>query len=78
MSEPFHLTQILTQHRLSTDLNSQMRRIDLFCKLAGPLAIALIDGFSTKVAILATLVLNVMSIITEYHAIAKARSRHIH
>jgi len=27
-------------------LDSQMRRIDLFCKLVGPLAIALVDGFS--------------------------------
>ncbi|KAF8531418.1 Ferroporti-1 [Gautieria morchelliformis] len=52
-------------------LNSQMRRIDLFCKLAGPLAIALIEGVSTTMAILVTLGLNVSSVIVEYYGIAK-------
>jgi len=33
-------------------LNARMRRIDLFCKLFGPLAISLIDGASTIVAML--------------------------
>lgn len=53
------------------DLNSQMRRIDLFCKLVGPLAIALVDGFSTQVAILVTLTLSMISVGVEYLAIAK-------
>ena len=48
-----------------------MRRIDLFCKLVGPFAISVLDGISTKVAILATLLLNVTSAIIEYYAIAK-------
>jgi iron-regulated transporter 1 len=47
-----------------------MRRIDLFCKLVSPLAIALIDGVSTKVAILAVLASNVASIAVEYALIA--------
>ncbi|KAG6830995.1 hypothetical protein H0H92_013467 [Tricholoma furcatifolium] len=41
-------------------LNSQMRRIDLFCKLMGPLIIALIDGISTQIAILSTLGLTLL------------------
>jgi solute carrier family 40 (iron-regulated transporter), member 1 len=48
-----------------------MRRIDLFCKLVGPLVIALIDGFSTEMAILITLGWNVTSVAIEYYAIAK-------
>jgi iron-regulated transporter 1 len=47
-----------------------MRRIDLFCKLVGPLVIALIDGLSTEIAIMVTLGLNVTSIVVEYYAIA--------
>ncbi|KAF8641181.1 hypothetical protein AX17_000816 [Amanita inopinata Kibby_2008] len=52
-------------------LNSQMRRIDLFCKLMGPFAISLLDGLSTRTAILATLSLNVAPVAIEYYAIAK-------
>ncbi|OQN95430.1 hypothetical protein B0A48_18487 [Cryoendolithus antarcticus] len=50
-------------------LNARMRRIDLVCKLAGPLLIALIDGASTTVAIWLTLGLNVVSLPIEYYAI---------
>lgn len=53
------------------ELNSQMRRIDLFCKLVGPLAIAIIDGFSTTLAILVTLAMTCLSVAIEYFAIAK-------
>ncbi|KAI9768926.1 MAG: hypothetical protein M1840_004522 [Geoglossum simile] len=52
-------------------LNSQMRRIDLFCKLLGPLVIGFLDGFSTKIAVLTTFGWNVASVVTEYYAIAK-------
>ena len=52
-------------------LNSQMRRIDLLCKLLGPLAISLLDGLSTRIAILATLGLSVVSVGIEYLAIAQ-------
>ncbi|KAF2139465.1 uncharacterized protein K452DRAFT_275786 [Aplosporella prunicola CBS 121167] len=52
-------------------LNAQMRRIDLFCKLAGPLFISLIDGISTEVAILINMGMNVASIAVEYYAIAR-------
>lgn len=54
-------------------LNSQMRRIDLVCKLIGPLAIALVDGFSTTIAIAIAIVagMNAPSALTEYFAIAK-------
>ena len=52
-------------------MNSQMRRIDLACKLFGPLFIALIDGFSTKAAIITNFAMNVASVIVEYFAIAR-------
>ena len=52
-------------------LNSQMRRIDLVCKLVGPLAIALVDGFSTIIAIVAVLGMNTSSVLIEYFAIAR-------
>ena len=54
-------------------INAQMRRIDLICKLMGPLFIALIDGISTEVAILVNLGMNVGSVVVEYFAIAKVR-----
>ncbi|THY21265.1 hypothetical protein D6D00_07260 [Aureobasidium pullulans] len=53
------------------ELNSQMRRIDLFCKLVGPLAIALVDGFSTSIAILVTFCMTAASVFVEYYAIAR-------
>jgi len=52
-------------------LNARMRRIDLVCKLAGPLFIALVDGASTNIAILLTLALNAVSLPMEYFAIAR-------
>ncbi|KAI9670922.1 MAG: hypothetical protein M1817_003807 [Caeruleum heppii] len=52
-------------------LNSQMRRIDLFCKLVGPLVISLIDGISTRIAIFVVLGANILSVVAEYYAIAK-------
>nr|ODN98551.1 hypothetical protein L204_02514 [Cryptococcus depauperatus CBS 7855] len=52
-------------------MNAQMRRIDLVCKLIGPLFIALIDGISTKAAILVNLGMNVCSVVIEYFSIAK-------
>ena len=51
-------------------LNARMRRIDLFCKLFGPLVIALISSASTLVAIWVTLVMSCTSVIAEYLAIA--------
>jgi iron-regulated transporter 1 len=56
--------------RLAT-MNAQMRRIDLFCKLAGPLAISLIDSASTRAAILATAAMSATSVFIEYLAIAR-------
>ena len=53
------------------DMNAQMRRIDLFCKLIGPLAIALIDGLSPRIAVLVTLGLNAVSMAAEYGLIAR-------
>jgi len=47
-----------------------MRRIDLLCKLFGPLFIALLDGYSTKLAIGVNLGTNVISLLPEYFAIA--------
>lgn len=56
-----------------TELNSQMRRIDLFCKLVGPLAIALVDGISTRIAVAVTFAMTCVSVGVEYFAIAKVR-----
>ncbi|KAF4461960.1 iron transporter [Fusarium albosuccineum] len=52
-------------------INSQMRRIDLLCKLFGPLFIALIDGYSPELAIIVNFAMNAASIVVEYFAIAK-------
>lgn len=52
-------------------INSQMRRIDLFCKLVSPLLIALLDGFSSFIAIVATLAVNGTSVFAEYFLIAR-------
>ncbi|KAF7197034.1 Solute carrier family 40 member 1 [Pseudocercospora fuligena] len=54
-----------------TLMNAQMRRIDLFCKLIGPLAIAFIDGASSRIAILATGAMTAISVLVEYLAIAR-------
>ena len=56
---------------LLTTMNSQMRCIDLVCKLMGPFIIAVIDGFSTEVAILVNLAMNLASVVLEYYAIAR-------
>jgi len=52
-------------------MNSQMRRIDLFCKLASPLVIGLLDSFSTNSAILVTFGINSVSMVVEYSLIAR-------
>lgn len=52
-------------------LNAQMRRIDLLCKLFGPLFIGLIDGVSTEAAIVVNFAMNIVSIVAEYIAIAR-------
>lgn len=56
--------------RLAT-INAQMRRIDLFCKLVAPLAISLVDSYSTQVAALVTATLSIASVSIEYFAIAR-------
>ncbi|RSM15094.1 hypothetical protein CDV31_005175 [Fusarium ambrosium] len=52
-------------------INAQMRRIDLLCKLLGPLFIALIDGYSSEVAVFFNFAMNAASVVVEYFAIAK-------
>ncbi|KAH7222192.1 hypothetical protein BKA60DRAFT_539275 [Fusarium oxysporum] len=52
-------------------MNSQMRRIDLVCKLLGPFFIGILDGVSTETAILVNLGMNCTSVIVEYFTIAK-------
>ncbi|RBQ96557.1 hypothetical protein VDGD_04326 [Verticillium dahliae] len=52
-------------------MNSQMRRIDLFCKLLGPLFIAMIEGVSVQLALIVNLAMNIASVVAEYHAIAR-------
>ena len=56
-------------------LNSQMRRIDLFCKLLGPLLIALIDNASTIVAICTIGGMGLCSVFIEYYAIAQVHKK---
>ncbi|KAH3907319.1 hypothetical protein HBH56_193180 [Parastagonospora nodorum] len=51
------------------DLNSMMRRIDLLCKLVAPVGIGLLDGYSTKIAILVVFAQNAVSVAIEYWAI---------
>ena len=55
-------------------LNSQVRRIDLASKLLGPLAIAILDGISTRHAIYTTMGLSISSVSLEYFTIGKVRS----
>ncbi|OGM44240.1 putative iron-regulated transporter [Aspergillus bombycis] len=52
-------------------MNAQMRRIDLICKLIGPLVIALVAGISTKIAITFNLGMNICSVVFEYFSIAR-------
>ncbi|KAK9486051.1 Ferroporti-1 [Lipomyces starkeyi] len=52
-------------------LNSIMRRIDLFCKMAGPLAISFLIGFTVLGSVWALLILNVVSVFVEYFTIAR-------
>ncbi|KAJ4180725.1 hypothetical protein NW759_017231 [Fusarium solani] len=52
-------------------INAQMRRIDLLCKLLGPLFIALIDGYSSEAAIVVNFAMNAASVVVEYFAIAR-------
>jgi solute carrier family 40 (iron-regulated transporter), member 1 len=52
-------------------MNSQMRRIDLVCKLLGPFFIGILDGVSTETAILVNLAMNCTSVVVEYFTIAK-------
>lgn len=47
-------------------MNARMRRIDLFCKLMGPLTISLVAIASTEIAIYTTLAMNVASVLIEY------------
>ncbi|RMZ76630.1 hypothetical protein DV738_g4849, partial [Chaetothyriales sp. CBS 135597] len=52
-------------------VNSQMRRIDLACKLLGPFLISVFDSVSTLLAIEINFGLNVLSIAVEYVMILK-------
>lgn len=47
-------------------MNARLRRIDLFCKLVGPLAISLIAAASIRVAVYSTLGMNIASVLVEY------------
>ncbi|OOQ87965.1 iron-regulated transporter [Penicillium brasilianum] len=59
-----------TDHAGLMRMNAQMRRIDLACKLLGPLFIALIDGISTETAIVVNFGMNISSVVVEYYSIA--------
>ncbi|RAO68985.1 uncharacterized protein BHQ10_004997 [Talaromyces amestolkiae] len=56
-------------------MNARMRRIDLFCKLMGPLTISLVALGSTLIAIRVTLAMNVASVLVEYICIAQVYKR---
>jgi solute carrier family 40 (iron-regulated transporter), member 1 len=53
------------------NMNSQMRRVDVICKLVGPFIISLLDGFSTKLAIEVNFAVKILSAVVEYFAIHK-------
>ena len=55
-----------------------MRRIDLFCKLLGPVFISLLDGLSTRIAIWTVFGLNAVSVLVEYGAIAQVLRHYLH
>jgi solute carrier family 40 (iron-regulated transporter), member 1 len=52
-------------------MNARMRRIDLICKLLGPLSISLVAMASTLIAIQVTLGMSVASVLVEYVCIAQ-------
>lgn len=52
-----------------------MRRIDLFCKLVGPLTVSLVAIASTEIAIWTTLGMNMASVVVEYVAIEQVYRR---
>jgi len=54
-----------------TTTNAQMRRIDLFCKLVGPLAISLVDAHSRKLSIIVVGSMSGLCVGIEYVAIAR-------
>lgn len=66
-------TELFETNPFDTAMNAQMRRIDLVCKLLGPLFIALIDGISTETAIIVNFGMNLCSVVVEYYSIAKVR-----
>ncbi|CAK7231627.1 hypothetical protein SEUCBS140593_007991 [Sporothrix eucalyptigena] len=51
-------------------LSARMRRIDLFCKLVGPLTISLVAAASIRVALWTTLCMSGASVVVEYFCIA--------
>ncbi|KAK3934074.1 Ferroporti-1 [Diplogelasinospora grovesii] len=53
------------------DLNARMRRIDLLCKLLGPLFISTIAVSSTLIAVWVTLGMNLAAVVVEYLFIAQ-------
>ncbi|KAF7373477.1 Solute carrier family 40 protein [Mycena sanguinolenta] len=64
---------VITQHneQARRELNAGMRRIDLLCKLLGPLAISTIAIASTMIAIWVTLAMNLVAVPLEYICIAQ-------
>ncbi|KAH8897266.1 hypothetical protein GQ53DRAFT_818538 [Thozetella sp. PMI_491] len=52
-------------------MNARMRRIDLFCKLLGPLAVALIAAASAQIAVYCTISMNLASVLVECLCIEK-------
>jgi iron-regulated transporter 1 len=54
-------------------MNVQMRRIDLICKLIGPLFIGFIDSSSPKTAIRVNFGMSAASVAVEYFSIAQVR-----
>ncbi|KAI6495647.1 hypothetical protein MCOR11_005317 [Pyricularia oryzae] len=64
---------VITEGNESTRrvLNARIRRIDLFCKLVGPLIISAVAAASTLLAIWTTLAMNILSVAVEYICIAQ-------
>lgn len=64
-----HITDFVTNY--DAVINARMRRIDLLCKLLGPLAISFVATASTLVAIWTVLGMNTLSVLIEYICIAR-------
>lgn len=64
-------------HDLLRVMNSQMRRLDLSCKLGGPLAISFLDSFAgVNISLVVILLWNIVSLLFEYYFLKVVHARY--